>query len=139
MLNAGAMTRAHKILGMAGVAGAMLLSLGAATKPSVLARAGGGLWEIDRVGPGQRARLCLPDPNVLASLEHRGLACTRVIVRELPNSALVHYTCTGGGFGQSQVTAITPRSLRIETQGIAANAPFQYTFQARRVGNCAAH
>ena len=133
------MKRARRTLAIAGSAAALLLTLGAAARPFVLARAGGGLWEIDRVGPGQRARLCLPDPNALASIEHRGQACTRVIVREMPNSALVHYTCTGGGFGQSQINAITPRSLRIETQGIAAKAPFQYTFQARRVGDCKAH
>ena len=133
------MTRARQALAIAGVSAGLLLTLGAATRPLVLARAGGGLWEIDRVGPGQRARLCLPDPAVLATIEHRGKACKRDVVHELPNAALVQYSCGGGDFGSSQIRAITPRSLRIETQGIAANAPFQYTFQARRVGDCAAH
>jgi hypothetical protein len=29
--------------------------------------------------------------------------------------------------------------MRIETQGISANYPFNYTIQARRIGDCAAH
>jgi hypothetical protein len=31
---------------------------------------------------------------------------------------------------------ITPRSLRISTQGISDNLPFNYLLQARRVGEC---
>jgi len=31
---------------------------------------------------------------------------------------------------------ITPRSIRIETQGISDNLPFNYVIQARRVGDC---
>jgi hypothetical protein len=36
------------------------------------------------------------------------------------------------------VTLITPRSLRIDTQGISGGYPFHYQIHARRVGNCAA-
>jgi hypothetical protein len=32
---------------------------------------------------------------------------------------------------------ITPRSIRIETQGISGDLPFNYVLQARRVGDCA--
>ena len=32
---------------------------------------------------------------------------------------------------------LTPRSLRIETQGISDSLPFNYVLQARRVGDCA--
>ena len=50
--------------------------------------------------------------------------------------AEIHYTCQSGAFGQSNVELLTPRSLRIETQGISDNAPFHYVLQARRLGNC---
>jgi hypothetical protein len=115
---------------------ALLLTLAAAQRPASLAAVEGGQWEIDRLGPGERPKLCISDPMVFASFEHRGKTCTRVVISDGPGGAVVHYTCTGGGFGQSTVKALTPRSLRVETQGIADNAPFQYVFQARRIGAC---
>ena len=58
------------------------------------------------------------------------------MIRDLRGRAEIIYSCAGGGFGQSKVEQITPRSLRIETQGISRDAPFHYVVQARRVGNC---
>ena len=55
-----------------------------------------------------------------------------------PISTVIQYSCPGGGFGRSTLTMITPRSLRIETQGISDNLPFNYVLQARRVGDCPA-
>ena len=115
---------------------ALLLTLAAAQRPASLASVEGGQWEIDRPGPGGRPKICVTDPMVFASFEHRGKTCTRVVISDGPAGAVIHYTCTGGGFGQSTVKALTPRSLRVETQGIADNAPFQYVFQARRLGAC---
>ena len=37
---------------------------------------------------------------------------------------------------QSKIDVLTPRSIRIETQGIADDLPFNYVIQARRVGEC---
>jgi hypothetical protein len=118
------------------VGAALVLALGAAARPSSLARVEGGLWEIDRLGPGVRPRICVADPLSLASYEHRGRTCTRVVISERPEGALIHYTCAGGGFGRSKIDVLTPRSIRIETQGIADNLPFNYVIQARRVGEC---
>jgi hypothetical protein len=110
----------------------------AAAPPSVLSQAEGGLWEVDRSG-AQPVRLCVPNPATLAQFEHRNGRCTRSVIREAGTDATIHYSCAGGGFGQSKLTVITPRSLRIETQGISGNSPFKYVLQARRVGNCAGH
>ena len=118
------------------VGAALVLALGAAGRPSSLARVEGGLWEIDRLGPGERPRICVADPMTLASYEHRGRTCTRVVISERPEGALVHYTCAGGGFGRSKIDVLTPRSIRIETQGISDDLPFNYVIQARRVGEC---
>ena len=109
--------------------------LAAAQSPAILARAQGGLWEISRTG-SQPVKLCVADPAVLAQFEHRTASCTRDLVRDSGSSSVVAYRCSAGDFGRSEVTALTPRSLRVETQGISANAPFKYIFQARRVGNC---
>lgn len=116
---------------------ALVLLLAASTRPAILAEAKGGLWEISGA-PGSPAprRLCIPDPALLAQFEHRNSSCTRVVIREQGSSADVHYTCSGGGFGQTSLTVLTPRSLRVHTQGISANAPFNYVIQARRISDC---
>lgn len=119
-------------LGLAGI------GLAAATTPAALSSIPGGLWEVTRTGAAP-LRLCVADPVTLAQFEHRDSRCTRDVVRNTGTGATIHYTCTGGGFGHSSVKVITPRSLRVETQGISGNAPFKYVLQARRVGNCPGH
>lgn len=112
-----------------------LLALTAAVRPAVFMQTTGGLWEVSRTDGGRR-NLCVPDPAVLAQYEHLRSNCTRDVIRDQQSKAEIHYTCSGGAFGQSSVQLITPRSLRIETQGISGNAPFHYVIQARRIGNC---
>ena len=119
-------------------AGVAAVALAAAAAPSVFSQASGGLWEVTRAGESP-VRLCIADPGVLAQFEHRGGKCTRSIIRDGGSAATIHYSCGDGGFGQSTVTVLTPRSLRVETQGISDNAPFKYTLQARRVGDCPVH
>ena len=123
-------------LAMIGAAGAAVLLLGAATLPPVLANAG-GLWEVSKSATGAGAeRVCVPDPALFAQWEHRRSPCTRVVISSTGEQAVIHYTCARGGFGQSTVKVITPRSLRIDTQGIAGGFPFGYVLHARRVGDC---
>lgn len=116
----------------------ILLGLAAAAPASVLSTAETGLWEITRTGAGP-VRLCVAKIDALAQFEQRGTKCDRDIIREGASSATVHYTCPGGAFGESVISLVTPRSLRVATQGISAGAPFNYIFQARRVGDCPAH
>jgi hypothetical protein len=106
-------------------------------RPAALAESSGGLWEISGAPDGKGLqRLCVGDTAVLAQFEHRAQMCTRLVISDTPPSAVIHYTCAGGGFGRSKMTLITPRSIRIETQGISDNLPFNYVIQARRVGDC---
>ena len=107
----------------------------AAAGPLLLAQAEPGMWEVSR--PGQQPiLLCVADPAILAQFEHRAASCERDLLTEAGSTAKIHYTCEGGGFGSSSLTMITPRSLRVETQGISDNSPFKYKFQARRTGDC---
>jgi hypothetical protein len=109
----------------------------AAAPPSALTDVAAGLWEISGA-PGTQApvRQCVPDILALAQFEHRGLNCTRKVLSDSARSTLVNYSCGSAGFGQSQIDVITPRSLRISTQGISEQLPFNYVLQARRVGDC---
>ena len=111
--------------------------LAAAASPRALAPATGGLWEVSRSANGHDAtRICVASPDVLAQFEHRQKHCARNIVTDNGTETLISYNCPGGGFGQSKIRLITPRSLRIETQGISDNLPFHYELHARRVGEC---
>jgi len=119
-------------------AGAALAAmvLGAATLPPVIADSG-GLWEVSRSANGANAeKSCVPQAAVLAQWEHRRAQCTRVVISSTTTDAVIHYTCPGGGFGHAQIHVLTPRTLRIETQGISGGYPFNYVLHARRVGNC---
>lgn len=134
------MKTAAKLSAIGTASAALLLALTAADRPSVLSRTSPGLWELSG-GPGssRQSRQCVRDTALLAQIEHRRSNCTRVVVRDQPTSAEVHYTCPAGGFGRTTITMLTPRSFRIETQGISSGAPFHYVLQARRVGNCPVH
>jgi len=120
-------------------AGAAAFALGAAQLPSGLAQVQPGLWEISGV-PGTAApvRQCVADVAQLARFEHRARNCSLRTVRDAGVTGEVDYSCGPAGFGHSQVTLLTPRALRIATQGISDGLPFNYVIQARRVDDCAA-
>jgi hypothetical protein len=120
---------------MAGAA--VTLALGAATQPAALSKTMAGLWELSGA-PGAKTpvRECFADVAALAQFEHRRNSCTRTVISDKVNSAVIEYSCAGAGFGRSEVDVITPRSLRIDTQGISDNLPFHYVLQARRAGDC---
>lgn len=120
-----------------GIACSALALCGSAFEPGSPREAKPGLWDVSLSATGNNARrFCLADPMILSQWEHRGGACTRVILTEHETSATVHYTCAGGGFGQSVITLVTPRSIKVNTQGISGDGPFAYHLYARRAGNC---
>lgn len=139
MLKAMTMRRVGTVAAL-GAGGAALLLLGAAVRPSALAQTSPGLWEISGLpNAGTAVRQCVANTALLARVEHSGQACKQVVISDTETTTVIDYTCTSGGFGRSKLTLLTPRSLRIETQGISANYPFNYVIQARRVGDCPAH
>ena len=108
----------------------MLAALGAVEK---------GSWQLHEVGNRRAPRLCVGDVAEVLQLRHPGGAgCSRFVIANEPRTATVHYTCPGAGHGRTTLTVETPRVMRVETQGIASNAPFDLRFEARRVLSCAA-
>ena len=109
----------------------------AATVPSALKQIAGGVWEVSGA-PGSQApvRQCVPDVQTLAQFEHRTRNCSRTVLSDSGTSTVISYRCGPADFGQSEVDVVTPRSLRIATQGISGQLPFNYVIQARRVGDC---
>jgi hypothetical protein len=128
------MTRGLTLLLAAGAAAVLLIAAG---QPSALAQVQPGLWEISGVpGSSGPVRQCLADAVALARFEHRGKSCNASLLKSAGTLANIEYHCGAAGFGNSEVTVLTPRSLRISTQGISDGLPFNYVLQARRVGDC---
>jgi hypothetical protein len=128
------MARTHPLLGL-GLAGAFVLT--AAQQPPALAQTQPGLWEISGL-PGSRlpVRQCVADIAALARIEHRSKPCASKLLKNAGSSAQIEYSCGSAGFGHSELQVITPRSLRISTQGISDGLPFNYVLQAHRVDDC---
>ena len=127
------------ILALVAVGGATAaLAPSSAQAPAAIAQAQPGIWEVTG-WPGSRApvRLCVADVRALGRFEHRGRRCATQVAPSGTSSVAVDYQCGAAGFGSSRVDMITPRSLRIRTQGISNGLPFHYLIQARRVGECA--
>jgi len=120
------------------VAGLTLVGLlSVAAAPRALAPASGGLWQVALSAKGApETSLGVADPILLAQWEHRSARCTRTILSDQGSKAVISYTCADGGFGRSEMTLLTPRTMRVATQGISAGGPFNYVIHARRVGNC---
>lgn len=105
--------------------------------PPALGQVVGGVWEVTGP-PGLRAplRQCIADILTFAQFEHRSRVCSRTALGGSATSANYSYSCGPGDFGQSQIDVLTPRSLRISTQGVSQQLPFNYVIQARRIGDC---
>jgi hypothetical protein len=108
-----------------------------AAQPAALAQVQPGLWEISGM-PGMRApvRQCVATIASFARFEHRAKNCSARIIKDGASLTAIEYTCGGAGFGHSEIEVLTPRSLRISTQGISDGLPFNYVLQARRIDDC---
>ena len=124
-----------------------LLPLGAVTAAIVLiaaqplptfAQEQAGIWDVSGLpGVNSPVRQCIADVLALARFEHRSKPCTARVLKNAGGEASVEYSCGAAGFGHADLQVITPRSIRIATQGISDGLPFNYVLQARRVGDCA--
>ncbi len=97
-----------------------------------------GNWSLRSPGSPEAAReSCVADTAVLFRLRLRSAQCSRFVIEDTPRIATVHYTCPGAGHVRTTIHVDTPRTLRIESEGIVDGMPFADAFEARRVGTCA--
>ncbi len=121
------------LLALIPLAAAALIGAG----PALLAGVQPGMWEVSRSASGQGARrVCLGEVVQLAGIEMAGEPCRRTVLGERNGSLMVELSCPRGDFARSAIRVTTPRSLRIETQGIHRGDPFAYRLYARRLGAC---
>lgn len=119
--------------------GMAVLALGGAKQPAALAEVKAGMWELSGLpGASTPARVCIADVEQLTRYEHRQQRCTSKTISDNGRSTVIEYSCgSAAGFGRTKIDMVTPRNLKINTQGISDSLPFNYTLSARRVGDCA--
>lgn len=96
-----------------------------------------GEWQLRALDGEPPRRICINDPYDLIQLRHPGVACSRFVLANEAQTATVHYTCTGAGYGRTTIKVETGELIRIDSQGLSNRSPFQMAFEARRVGRCA--
>ena len=117
--------------------GAITPGSAASASPAALSPLRPGLWTLRQAGAGQMPqRLCVSDPAQFIQVRHQGNVCSRLVLADQGHDATIHYSCPGAGWGRTELRVESATSLRIDTQGIADNAPFAYRAEARRDGDC---
>jgi len=66
------------------------------------------------------------------------VSCDRLVVEDGPSEVTVQYTCRGQGYGRTSIRRETSRLVQIQSQGIRNGLPFEFSAEARRVGDCSA-
>lgn len=127
---------------IAGAALAAMLALagpamGAGQSLAMLDQLSAGRWEIRYREAGVPAqKLCLANGQGLIQLRHPGPACDRFVIEGGPNQVVVQYTCKGRGYGRTEIRKESAQLVQIDSRGIANGLPFEFTAEARRVGDC---
>lgn len=112
-------------------------AMGAGPSLAMLDQLAPGQWEVRYRETGVPSqRICLSSGHGLIQLRHPGTACERFVVEDGPGHVVVQYTCKGRGYGRTQIRRESGRLVQIDSRGIAGGLPFEFTAEARRVGDC---
>ena len=99
-----------------------------------------GLWQLRAVGGGASGapvnQLCVGDPARLTQIQHGDAPCSYYVVRSMPNSVTVSYSCKGLGQGLTTIRKENSKLIHIQSQGIRNNSPFSFAVEARRSSAC---
>jgi len=131
-----------KRLGLSGIMLAIACPVGALAQAGDYTALGlleRGEWALAEHGhAGKARRLCLGDPAQLLQPRHPGRQCKRFLVENSARRVAITYDCGQAGQGRTTLRVETGRLVQIDSQGVAAGAPFALTLEGRRVGICSA-
>lgn len=130
---------AGRSLAIAGsICATVLLSPAEAQGPSLtmLAALDDGQWDIRFRDGAPNKRVCVHSGLELIQIKHGPASCSRFVVDDGPTVVTVHYTCRGDGYGRTTIRKESSSLVQIDSQGIASGLPFEFSAEARRVGNC---
>ncbi|MCT2557659.1 hypothetical protein N0B51_01555 [Tsuneonella sp. YG55] len=115
-----------------------LLSPASAQAPSLamLSALDEGQWEVRFRDGSDSKRICVRSGFELIQVQHGQAACSRFVVEDDATVVTVQYTCRGNGYGRTTVRREGAGLVQIDSRGIAAGLPFEFSAEARRVGTC---
>ncbi|MEQ1542708.1 MAG: hypothetical protein ABL926_10680 [Novosphingobium sp.] len=114
-------------------------ALGGGQSLAMLDQLDSGRWEVRLREPGNPVqKICVDNGRRLIQLRHPADSCERFVVQDGASDVTVQYTCRGRGYGRTHIRRETSRLVQISSQGIAQGLPFDFTAEARRVGECGA-
>ena len=111
-------------------------ALGGGSSLAMLDQLESGRWELREHASSVPQKICVASGRRLIQLRHPGAQCSNFVVEDGPAQVVVQYTCTGHGYGRTRVRRETNRLVQIDTQGIVDGLPFEFSVEARRVGEC---
>lgn len=128
------------IVGTAAFAVSPAGSAPAASRMTALRQLEKGQWELRERGARQPSarphRVCVGDPSQLLQVKHGDGGCSRFVIADTADHAVVSYQCEGRGNGRTDLRVETPRLVQIDSQGVANGAPFAVSIEGRRTGDC---
>ncbi|WP_254054408.1 hypothetical protein [Sphingorhabdus sp. EL138] len=96
-----------------------------------------GEWTLKARGSDNGGqKVCLGDPGILLQIKHSGVACSRYVIQDTPNSIRVSYKCGSFDHGVTTIKRESSGLVQIQSQGIEGNAPFSFSVEGRRTGTC---
>lgn len=96
-----------------------------------------GEWELRGRGEGAETRkLCVTDLRQLLQVQHGRALCRSFTVSDTASAATITYDCAAAGNGRTDLRVETSRLVQIRSQGVADGAPFAFSAEGRRVGEC---
>ncbi len=126
------------ILAMSAGSGAVAVAQGGDL--SLLESLERGMWQFRAVGGSPSVapvgQLCVGDVSRLTQLQHGNVSCEQYVVRSLPNSVTVSYSCKGQGQGLTTIRKESGKLIQIQSQGIRNNSPFSFSVEGRKTGGC---
>ncbi len=126
-------------LAIAAGTGLLALAMPTAAQAPALAmldRLQAGEWQIRFRDGAPSQRICVRNGRDLIQLRHRQPGCNRFVVEDGANAVTVQYTCSGNGYGRTNIRRESDVLVQIESQGIEGDRPFSFTAEGRRTRAC---
>ena len=95
-----------------------------------------GEWTVKYRDGTPDQKVCVKTGEELVQLRHTRSNCSRFVVEDGPGKVTAQYTCSGDGYGRTNIRRETEALVQIEVQGFAQGLPFQFEAEARRTGSC---
>lgn len=112
-------------------------AIGGSQSLDMLDQLDSGRWEVRlREAGSVPQRMCIDSGRRFIQLRHQSDSCERFIIQDGASDVTVQYTCRGRGYGRTHIRRETNRLVQIDSQGIAQGLPFEFSAEARRVGDC---